>query len=201
MLKNMRLVIIALISSYILLGCASSPSNSGYLPDYARMKPTEHLEEYWANTQQIKKSAAPNISLGEVSATGISDKNNVTVADCISWLRKGLLEGEAISNDQSAAKYRLDAAITYMDPGSASARVWAGELGAGHAKVQIEGKVIDIDSGQLVATFAERRDSSGMIGIEDLAGDASPSLINDMITSISKDVNSELLSTFSSNSY
>ena len=77
----------------VLIGCASpQPSSSGYLPDYARMKPTEHLEEYWADTQQIKKSVAPNISLGEVSAEDIHDKDNVTVADCLSWLRKGLPE-------------------------------------------------------------------------------------------------------------
>jgi hypothetical protein len=199
MLKSLRLCIIVLVSGLILAGCTSTPTTSGYLSDYSRLKPTEHLEEYWADTKKIKKSDAPNIYLGEVSAAGISDKENVKVTDCIAWLRKDLLAGTAVSNNQSTAKYRLDVAITYMDPGSASARVLAGEFGAGHAKVQVEGKVFDVKSGQQVAAFAERRRSSGDIGIDDLGGDASASLVDNMIKSISKDVNSELLSTFSSN--
>jgi len=199
MLRYLRLSIIISVSCLILSGCTSTPTTSGYLSDYSRLKPTEYLEEYWADTKQIKKSDAPNIYLGEVSAVGISDKENVRVTDCVAWLRKDLLAGSTISNDQSDAKYRLDVAITYMDPGSASARVLAGEFGAGHAKVQVEGKVVDVNSGQTVAAFAERRRSSGDIGIDDLGGDASPSLVDNMIKSISKDVNNELSSTFSLN--
>lgn len=199
MLKFLRLCITAIVSGLILVACTSTPTTSGYLSDYSRMKPTEHLEEYWADTKSIRKSDAPNIFIGEVSAPGVSDRENVKVSDCIAWLKKDLLAGTAISNSQSAAKYRLDVAITYMDPGSASSRVLAGEFGAGHAKVQVEGKVVDVKNGQTVAAFAERRRSSGDIGIDDLAGDASPSLVSNMIKSISKDVNSELQSTFSSN--
>ena len=199
MLNYLHRGIFALFIGAILAGCTSTPTTSGYLSDYGRLKPGKYLEEFWADTSQIVKSEAPNIHLGEISAPGISDKNNVTVTDCISWLRNSLLDWKAVSNKQSDIKYRLDVAITYMDPGSASERVLAGEFGAGHAKVQVEGKVFDIKSGQLVATFAERRRSSGAIGLDDVGGDSGPGLIEHMIESISKDVNSELLSTFSSN--
>ena len=199
MLKYLHRTVIALVSGFILAGCSSTPPpvTSGYLSDYHRLKPGTYLEEFWIDTGQVIKSEPPSIVLGEISAPGITDKEDVTVANCISWLTTGLLAGAAISDNKPDAGYRLDVAITYMDPGSASARILAGEFGAGHAKVQTEGKIIDINSGALIATFAERRRSSGAIGMDDLAGDSETGLIELMIKSISKDVNSELLSTFS----
>ena len=72
------------------------------------------------------------------------------------------------------AKNRFDLAITHMDPGSSAERLWAGEFDAGHAQLQVEGKVVDIESGEIVAAFAERRRYSGALGAEDLGGDAGP---------------------------
>ena len=95
------------------------------------------------------------------------------------------------------ASMRLDLAITFMDPGSASDRLLAGEIGAGHAQLQIECKVIDISNGTLPAWFAERRRSSGDGGLNDLGGDAGRSLIKEMTQNISKDISKELLLTFS----
>ena len=199
MFTYLHRAIIALVSGFILAGCSATPepTASGYLSDYHRMKPGSYLEEYWVDTKQVKKSEPPNIVLGEISAPGIIGKEGITVADCISWLTTGLLRGTAISDNKPDARYRLDVAITYMDPGSATARVVAGEFGAGHAKVQAEGKIVDVKSGQLIATFAERRRSSGAIGMDDLAGNPETNLIELMIESISKDVSSELSSTFS----
>ncbi len=86
-----------------------------------------------------------------------------------------------------------------MDPGSATKRIMAGELGAGHAQIQVEGKVIDTGSGETVAAFAEKRSSSGAIGLEDLKGDSGPELIEHLIGLISDDVASELSRTFTGN--
>ena len=144
---------------------------------------------------RIERSDAPNFLLGEISVGGIKDHKGVTVTDCVGWLRNDLLNGVVISDIQ-AAKYRLDLAITHMDPGSAAKRLWAGEFGAGHAQLQVEGKVVDIESGEVIAAFAERRRSSGSLGAKDLAGDAGPHIIEHLVGLISADVNSELLATF-----
>ena len=117
------------------------------------------------------------------------------MADCVGWLKSDLLKGRIISDSQEA-RYRLDLAITHMDPGSRAKRLLAGEFGAGHAQLQIEGKVIDVESNEVVASFAERRRSSGAIGIEDVAGDAGPHIIEHLVSLISADVNSELLASF-----
>jgi len=71
-----------------------------------------------------------------------------------------------------------------------------GELGAGHAQVQVEGKITNMSNGDLLATFAERRRSSGAVGFKDLGGDAGPALIKHMIGEISSDINDELRSSF-----
>jgi len=194
-MNYLRLASIALISGFILPGYAAAPKASGYLSDYNRLQEGEYLEAYWVDMAEIKRSDSPSILLGEISVTRIKNHKGVTVADCVGWLKDDLLEGVVISDNQ-AAKYRLDLAVTHMDPGSAAKRIWAGEFGAGHAQLQIEGKVVDIESGKVIAAFAERRRSSGAIGIEDLGGNAGPHIIEHLVNLISADVNSELLATF-----
>ena len=120
---------------------------------------------------------------------------SLACTDCVGWLKNDLLGGAIVSADQGAP-YRLDLAITHMDPGSAAKRIWAGEFGAGHAMLQIEGKVVDIESGAVMAEFAERRRSSGAIGLEDLGGDAGPHIIEHLASLISADVSHELLASF-----
>jgi hypothetical protein len=194
-MKYLHVAIIVLMSGFILTAHAAAPKASGYLSDYDRLVEGEYLEAYWVDMARIKRSNPPRILLGEISIAGIKDHKGVTVADCVGWLNNDLLKGRIISNSQEA-KYRLDLAITHMDPGSAAKRLLAGEFGAGHAQLQIEGKVVDIESGEVVASFAERRRSSGAIGIEDLAGDAGPHIIEHLVNLISEDVNSELLASF-----
>jgi hypothetical protein len=155
----------------------------------------EYLEAYWVDMARIKRSNPPRILLGEISVAGIKDHKGVTVTECAGWLKNDLLKGRIISKNREAM-YRLDLAITHLDPGSAAKRLLAGEFGAGHAQLQIEGKVVDIESGEVVASFAERRRSSGAIGIEDMAGDAGPHIIEHLVSLISEDVNSELLASF-----
>lgn len=192
--------VITLVSGFILAGCSSSipmPVESGYLSDYSRLQPGDHLERYWVDTNLVKKSEPPNIVLGTISAPGITDHEDVTVADCITWLTTGLLAGTAISDSNPDARYRLDVAITFMDPGSASERILAGEFGAGEARLQTEGKIIDLETGQLVAAFVEPQHTSGALGLGDIVGDSETGLIEVLIRALSKNVNNELLSTFS----
>jgi hypothetical protein len=79
-----------------------------------------------------------------------------------------------------------------MTTGSAFARMVAGELGAGHGWVQIEGRVTDEESGVLLVSFADRRRGSGAVGFRDLGGDSGPAMVREMITAIGFGIRSEL---------
>ncbi len=175
---------------------AASPKASGYLSDYDGLVEGEYLEAYWVDIGRIQRSGTPNILLGDISVSGIKDHNGVTVAECVGWLRNDLLAGTVISADRSA-RYRLDLAITHMNPGSPAKCLLAAEFGAGHAQLQIEGKVVDAENGDVVATFAERRRSSGALGAADLGGDSGPHIIEHLVALVSSDVTNELLATFS----
>jgi len=194
-MKYVNLLVLVFLSGFILTGHAAAPKPSGYLSDYDRLVEGEYLEAFWVDVGQVTRSDAPRILLGRISVEGIMDHKGVTVEDCVGWLRNDLLKGRIISEDKTA-KYRLDLAITHMDPGSAAKRILAGEFGAGHAQLQVEGKVVNLESDAVVASFAERRRSSGAIGIEDIAGDAGPHIIEHLLNLISTDINDELLASF-----
>ena len=196
-MKLVALLTAAVFSSLILTTHAAAPRPSGYLSDYDRLVEGEYLEAYWVDIVATRRSKNPHILLGTISADKVSDHNDVTVAETINWLKNDLLAG-AVIVDQTDGGYRLDVAITHLDPGSAAKRILAGEFGAGHAQLQIEGKVIDRQSDRVVASFAERRRSSGAIGVQDLAGDAGPHIIEHLINLISADISSELTASFRS---
>ena len=98
--------------------------------------------------------------------------------------------------DQQKAQAKLEIAITEMTPGSAAGRMFAGELGLGHAWVQVEGRVVDIDLNEEVVAFSDRRRHSGAIGFRDIGGDAGPSLVREMLETIAAELVQELRETF-----
>ena len=174
---------------------AAAPKPSGYLPDYDILVEGEYLEAYWVDMAKVRRSQIPQFQLGEIETISLEDKKHVMVADVVSWLIDDLLVQTVITSEDNA-QYRLDVAITHMDPGSRAKRLWAGEFGAGHAQLQIEGKVIDKSNGEVVATFAERRRSSGALGAEDVLADAGPTIMNHLTRLISEDISNELLASF-----
>ena len=198
-MKHAGPVVVALMALVSLDIYAASPKPSGFLSDYDRLVEGEYLEAFWVDLSRIERTSAPRIQLGEIETAGSKNHKGVSVADCVGWLRQDLLASQMISDDASAP-YRLDLAITHMDPGSAAKRILAGEFGAGHAQLQIEGRVIASESGEVVAECAERRRSSGAIGVQDLAGDAGPHIIEHLVSLISDDVANELVAAFTKRS-
>ena len=65
---------------------------------------------------KIRRSEAPRVQLVEISASGIKGHHMVSVDDGVGWLRNDLLAGIIHSAPKGAA-YRIDLAITHMDPG------------------------------------------------------------------------------------
>jgi hypothetical protein len=65
---------------------------------------------------QLRRSEAPRVQLGEISASGMKGHCGISVDDGVGWLRNDLLAGIIHSAPKGAA-YRLDLAITQLDPG------------------------------------------------------------------------------------
>ncbi len=103
-----------------------------------------------------------------------------------------LRSATTFTTEAGQAEAVLHIAITEMTPGSAGGRIFAGELGMGHAFVQVEGRLVDLESGKDLVAFADRRRSSGAIGFEDMGGDAGPRLVRRMLKGIAADLVREL---------
>jgi len=63
--------------------------------------------------------------------------------------------------------------------------------------VQVEGRVVGDSPDQPLAEFADRRRSSGAIGLRDTFGDSGPQLVREMLQDIAKDLKLELREAFS----
>jgi hypothetical protein len=178
-----------------LSGCATVEP-SGYLKNYDQLKAGKYIERIWSDPDKIAQGQYKGIVIGQIESR-VADSVIITREDTCNWLRSAIFRGDISIKHmafgaETGKKVKLDLAITEMTPGSAFARMMAGEFGAGTAKVQIEGRVTDEESGVLLVSFADRRSGSGAMGFRDLGGDSGPAMVREMITAIGFGIRSEL---------
>jgi hypothetical protein len=182
----------------MVLGCASA-TQSGFLADYSRLESGRHVEKFWSDEAVIEDRRYSAVDLKAIDVTRISDTEDVTAEQSALWLKAALTSNlpwlrlrDAFAPDAGQAGAQLRVAITEMTPGSAAGRMFAGEFGMGHAIIQVEGEMVDLDSQAVVVAFADRRRSSGTIGFEDIGGDAGPRLVQRMLEELAADLAQEL---------
>jgi hypothetical protein len=177
-------------------GCATV-KKTGFLSGYERLHKGRYLERYWSDTE-LKPQTVSKISIEEIDTSQIVDQPTVTRSNASTWLKTAIVSsirnqpGWQTNESAEPSSAKLFLAITYLTPGSAVGRIFAGELGMGHAIVQVEGKLIDSSSGKEVASFADRHRDSGSIGFEDNLGDAGPKLVKRMLEKTASDAVKEL---------
>jgi hypothetical protein len=186
------LLVIALAS-----GCSTGVQKTNFHSDYNRLHQGKYIKGFWA-APGLERQAVSRIFVEPIDTSRMEPQEKVPATNAVFWLKNSIQDhlkteppcGLATEVSESTAK--LTVAITYLTPGSASGRRWAGELGAGHAIVQVEGKLIDSKTGNELADFAERRRDSGAVGFEDFASDASAVLIRRLLTNVGEDFVKEL---------
>jgi len=188
-------VVLAVLAS----SCATSRP-SGFLGTYENLSGGHHIEKVWHDQSQVRAGHYGSVELAEINTTRIYDRGGVTPSDCVAWMRSSLVQSESsdrvLSLSGSGPPARLDLAITEMNPGNAFTRMMIAELGAGHAWVQVEGRVVDPSTNTVLVAFSDRRRGSGVIGFRDLGGDAGPAMVREMLESIAEDVRRELQEIF-----
>jgi hypothetical protein len=191
----------ALATALLLLGgCSATVKPTGYLSNYQQLTSGKELEKFWSDPAAIRQAQATGIVLGSVDVRATAP-TAAAREQAQSWLTAALLGSTSSPTDRDvcgptgANAARLDVAITEMDPGSGFARVMAGELGAGHAWVQVEGRVTGAN-GVLLATFADRQRDSGYHGLQDSLGDVGPALVKERLTAIGSATRVELAQVF-----
>lgn len=186
------LAVIALVGA----GCATA-NKSGFLSGYERLHSGRHLEDYWS-APELSSLATAKIYVEPVETSRVKDQPGVSVEDAARWLKEAAVSsidaqpGWSTVEQPEASTSKLVLAITYFTPGSAEGRIFAGELGLGHAIVQVEGRLIESGTNKEIACFSDRRRDSGAIGFEDVVGDAGPKLVNRLLRHIARDVAKEL---------
>jgi hypothetical protein len=179
------------------VGCASPPIRSDYPQDQPPLKEGSYLDKVWFEEGALSADRYSEIRLELVRSIGVSDQTNITVAQAIQWLRQATIQpgtdSLVLRSTGPGKAANLELVITELNPGSTAARFWAGEFGAGHAWVQVEGKLTDTNSHKLLGYFVERDRKSGVATFRNSRGeDSGPGLIHDIIEDIGKKVRREI---------
>ncbi|MEM9281757.1 MAG: DUF4410 domain-containing protein [Verrucomicrobiota bacterium] len=196
-LMNVRIKMMVLIG--IALSSCHTVKETDYLSNYEVLEKGDLLERVWqAPNASIPQSA--RIQLNTIDTRSIQDHEMISASQAKEILTSRLLttgKTKEINittnkNSQTTEFAILEISIVKMTPGSAAARILAGELGAGHAIVQVEGKLLRKSNGEALFIFSDRRGASGLAGIKDLAGDQGKNLVTKLLTAIADDIVAEL---------
>ncbi len=200
---NLRSAVYAglLLSLIVISGCATTGAKTGYLQNYDELKRGSFLHGFHLNP---KASSLPisTIRVGEIDTSKTPGAVTYTPAQASTDLKGALQTAvqrygqiDRYKFDPSAqADATLELAITEINPGSRAGRFFAAEFGAGHAYVQVEGKLMNTSTSEELASFSEKRRSSGLAGTLDTFEDAGPTLMKQMLSGIAADIVQELKS-------
>src|SRR5215831_13282348 len=153
---------IALILTIVVAGCSTGVQKSGFHSDYSRLYQGKYIKGFWA-APELDRRAVSRVFVEPIDTSRMEPQDKVPATNAVFWLRDSIethLKSEppcGLATQESESTAKLKLAITFLTPGSASGRRWAGEIGVGHAIVQVEGKLIDAKTGNELAEFAERR--------------------------------------------
>lgn len=180
-----RCILVAIIL-FLAAGCSSTVKKTDFLSAQAKLKAGKHVDSYWSSVD-LSKTELASICIEPVDITRIKDEPGVEAKVAAELLKREMafnLESHLNSKivaETNECTARLALAITFMTPGSRQGRMWAAELGVGHAVVQVEGRLIDQQTGAELACFADRRRDSGAVGFEDFGGDAGARLVTRLL--------------------
>lgn len=179
----------------ILAGCASA-KKTAFITDFDKMPKGQHVDRFRSNPQLLNSNTLSNIFLADIDTTSVKDAKGISAHEAAASLREAFVtalkeKGMSSVADRSSATSELQLAISELNPGDQAARIFAAELGAGHAKVQVDGK-LTAKTGEEIAAFVDRRNRSGAIGFRDVGGDAGPKMIEEMFNQIASKAVQEL---------
>jgi hypothetical protein len=174
----------------------TSPRVGVFLATAPSMSRGHYVDQAWSDHQRISAGNYSAIEMAKINTRGILDQKGITAVEAAAALRGGLMGSaasqEIMSLNGTGPKARLELAITEMSPGDAFDRIMAAEFGSGLACVQVEGRVVDPETGALLAAFADRRHGTGVIGFRDLLGDSGPKMVSEMLRGTGADLRREL---------
>ncbi len=178
------------------VACASPPLESSFASGTG-LTAGKHLDSVWFNREAIRSASFATVRLLSVRGAHVSDIRNVTVAQAEAWLREALAgagsDSVVVSTGGAGPAANLEVAITELDPGSTVARFWAGEVGAGHAWVQVEARLTDPATETLIGVLVQRSRASGVLTLRNSRdSDSGPGLVRDLLESIARAIKLEL---------
>jgi hypothetical protein len=153
-----------------------------------------HVDKIWLDEAAIPDLKNNHIALGQINTDSIHDEKGITKSECKEYLSTYIfnsIENGGFIQQQDNSMYKLNLYFTNMSPGDASSRIWAGELGFGHANVEIQAIVQD-ESNKRIIEISDSRNNSGAIGLRDTGGDKGPVLVKELIQQITDNILKEL---------
>ena len=143
------------------------------------------------------------IHVPPVDVHDLANQGGITAHDCAEWLGNRLENAARampahfiFGTESHSAQAKLTVNITRVTPGSRALRMLVGEFGVGNARVEVAGRINDIDSNEELAAFMHRKRSSGGFGFRDIGRDVGPQLVRELLEQTASSIIAEVKESF-----
>ncbi len=149
---------------------SSADMRSEFGFDTAYVAPGARFGQYPSLAVEVVNKA-PGSSLGEAKSQLLVQRFQDELVAQIQ--QTGVFQRVTQAGSEGSPALNLRVFVTALDPGSQAMRFWVG-MGAGSARVDMEGEVVATSTNQSLFRFVDARsgdDVAGLFGSEDLMGD------------------------------
>ena len=170
---------ISLISALVLSPVLALAGPSGFLENYALLRPGKFVNEFYVNNQAIRDKGYISFVVIDVDASRIKDSWGMESEDAAIFLKRELEESanrfkigrffRFEPGDRDRAQAVLEMAVTEQSTGSPPGRIFA-ILGWGQPYLRVEGNIRDAQTNQILASFNHFQSTKAIWPFRDLNG-------------------------------
>ena len=198
---------VCLVSTFALFMSAVLPAACpGFLENYAQLRPGKYVEKYYFNNQALREKGYVILAVKEIDVTRIKNSSGLKPEEAANYLRRELQAAARQSqierffvfewNDQTPVQAVLEVAITEQSSGDRLMRFIGPLLGLGQAYFRVEGRVRDLQSNHVIASFTDHKSSKAIWPLRDFGQDGGVVMLKEMYLNVSDEIIKEIGDSF-----
>lgn len=177
---------------------------TAFLENYAQMRPGKYLDKCYFDTQALREKSYLTLAVKDIDVCQIKDSWGLKSEDAASYLKRELQEAARqlrierffVFETSDHAQAALEMAITRQGSGSPMGRLFGSVLGMGQAYFRIEGRIRDLQSNRIIASFSHATASKAVWPLRDFAQDGGMVMLKEMYGNISNEIMREIGDSF-----
>ncbi len=195
---------VCLALSLIFLVVVSSVGAAGFLDNYAMLRPGKYIEGFYIDNQALHQKGYLTMSVKDVDVSQIKNSWGLEAEEAAVFVKRELQEAARrtqierffLFDTANQGQAVLEVAITEQSSGTPIGRFLVWLLGWGQPFLRVEGRVRDLQSNQIIASFSHYKSCKAIWPLRDLGHNGGIVMLREMYAIATDEIMREIGNAF-----